>query len=544
MLQRIDELRTQALLWLKKHPASIGLLSTIAIVVAVLFYIPISGSTSDPVIFQTNPASSSSALHNEELAPASVPTAEGARSIVAGVGLVGGTGVLAPGDVQFDVPRDAAVQQVLLYWVGREGFSDENLYPPEPPDQSTIKVNGADVTGRKIGRALLDGPDDIVVAYRADITALGLVAQGHNTLTISGAPFVNFINSGAGVIVMVDDGPDSIDIHLRDGVDSAYIDASTSEQKVTAPQTFTFEPQDYNRSAKLSLFVAEVSEMPNDDTGTFRESKIIIEIEGSVVEFPNVLQSHDGPLWDTYTTAVNIPAGVSSISVWLESDSRGRRPASYSTSAPAAFQWIAAILDVHERTSTPIGSPKPEQIPTATPIRTPTPELTNTPTATPAPIHTPMPGTQPADTPTMTPTHTSTLEPVPTETLIPTLTFTATPEPVITPSPMPSPSSTPMPQSTSTPAPEPTGTPTPEPTSVPTLTPTPTPGPDLIHTPTATPTAITGSEPTSTPTPTPEVINTPTPASTPTASPEPTSSPTPESATTTSAVIQPLPESQ
>jgi hypothetical protein len=101
-------------------------------------------------------------------------------------------------------------------------------------------VNNVQVTGDKIAEVLLEGPNDIIVAYRADITSLGLVTQGQNTLHISGSPFVNFLHDGAGIVIITDGDDTERTIVIRDGVDSAFDNASTPEQRVTVPQTFSF----------------------------------------------------------------------------------------------------------------------------------------------------------------------------------------------------------------------------------------------------------------------------------------------------------------
>jgi hypothetical protein len=293
---------------------------------------------------------------SEQLGPPSIPIEEGNNVITAGVGLYGDRdslppgepGVLQPGDIVFDVPQQATIQQVLLYWAGREGDPDRDDAPQSPPDQSTIQVNNADVTGQKIAEVLLEGPNDIIVAYRTDITDMGLVSQGDNTLNISGDPFVNFLHDGAGLVVITDDDDNQPHVELRDGVDAAFINASTPQQQVTVPQTFTFPAADFDRAANLTVFVSQVAERVPEGLDTFRTSNVVVDVGGSVLEFPNVLQSHDGLNWDTLTLPVTIPAGVDSLTVHIDSGSVAPIPPDFSSSGPAAFQWIAAILAVTE----------------------------------------------------------------------------------------------------------------------------------------------------------------------------------------------------
>lgn len=292
------------------------------------------------------PAITTWADGSEQLGPPSVPITEGSGVIAAGVGLWGGVGIMGSGDITFTVPQGAEVQQVFLYWAGREGFPDSGQKPEIPPEQSTIQVNGENVTGSKIGEVFLIGPDDIVVAYRADITEMDLVARGDNALTIAGEPFVNFINSGAGVIVIVDDGDGAATVSVVDGVDSAYASADPPGQKATVPQTFNFEPQDAARTAELTLLVTEVRERATGPEQRFRKSNIVVDVGGNITRFPNVLQSHNGAAWDTHTLTIEIPADASSLTVHVDPNSAAPAPSGFSGSAPAALQWIAAALVV------------------------------------------------------------------------------------------------------------------------------------------------------------------------------------------------------
>ncbi|KAH9180936.1 hypothetical protein AeNC1_017088, partial [Aphanomyces euteiches] len=206
---------------------------------------------------------------------------------------------------------------------------------------------------------------------------------------------------------------------------------------------------------------------------------------------------------------------------------------------------------------TPIDTPSPRPTPTSTPFSTP---VTTKPTSSPTPNTTPdIPTTSPVPTPTSTstsspvptPTSTSTSSPVPT----PTSTSTSSPVPTPTSTPTttsPTPSTTPH-NTTSSPVPTPTSIPTttsPTPTSSPVLTPTSTPtttSPTPSATPHTTPTSpVPISTPNTTPSTTPFVtpnttIPSSTPVGTPMATPGSTPSPTTSQASprpTTAAVTQ------
>ena len=109
-----------------------------------------------------------------------------------------------PSRIDFSVPAGSKVKQVLLHW---EGVS---LYPS--PGDDRIRVNGIGVTGRLIsGPTFLDqvGKDRIQGStFQADITSLGLVASGANSLTLDGVDF-SFRSDRAGVRVILESGSGS-----------------------------------------------------------------------------------------------------------------------------------------------------------------------------------------------------------------------------------------------------------------------------------------------------------------------------------------------
>ena len=129
----------------------------------------------------------------EILGPPSISIANGTDVLLGGVGLFGGKGVLAPGDIVIEVPAGASVEQVIIYWAGRSSV------PTVPPATTTLDVDGFTVTGDIIGGpTLFTSPGDFIATYRADITSLGLVGPGLNVIPISGPPFLNDHTNGAG----------------------------------------------------------------------------------------------------------------------------------------------------------------------------------------------------------------------------------------------------------------------------------------------------------------------------------------------------------
>jgi hypothetical protein len=170
-------------------------------------------------------------------------------------------------------------------------------------------------------------------AYRADITALGLVNAGSNTLTLDGLEYVgtdrNNENDGAGILVIYDDGT-TADIQLVDGLDLAYFDF-LDPLDAAVPQTFTFPALAEPVTADLAIFAGSV--------GADRPNEIRVTVDGDVQSFFDLLGSVDGPLWDTALIEVPLPAGATSLTV---------EPISTPSEEPrgASLSWVAGALSV------------------------------------------------------------------------------------------------------------------------------------------------------------------------------------------------------
>jgi hypothetical protein len=290
----------------------------------------------------------------EVLGPPSVVLAHGSGIVAAGTGMLH-----QPGTITVEIPAEASVEQVLLYW---EGFMIN-----EVPGDATIVVDDG-VSTHEVTGALIGGPTYFFTgafpsAYRADITELALIHPGINTLTLSGLEFT-MANNGAGVIVIYDDGSTDAHIDIRDGVDLAFInfveprhsthiqsfrfDACDDEDKNEATDSLQeTDPAECQRTALLSLFFASVSGTASG--GSIRPTSIEITTSGSgtptTTTLSNVLDSLDGEEWDSFTVAVKVPKGDSMLEVQpFSRDDLG------TGELPASFDWNMVSFALEEET--------------------------------------------------------------------------------------------------------------------------------------------------------------------------------------------------
>ncbi|MCB9850919.1 MAG: hypothetical protein H6817_09485 [Phycisphaerales bacterium] len=243
---------------------------------------------------------------------------------LAGSGFVAaGTGLdTQPGVIEIEVPAGATINQVLVYWAGELRVA--------PGD--SITVDGNAVVGTLIGGPTLffnfQGPVQ-TASYRADITDLGVIAPGANSVSIDGLSF-DWANSGAGIVVLYDDGVSLADTQVLDGVDVAFYQFPEPRQN-TLPQTFTFDAADVDRVAKLGLFVGSV--LPDSP------HTIDITVAGNTTTLVDPLGSLDGTAWDTLIVPVDVPAGATDVTVQIFSTPSGNPLGS-------SILWVTAALSV------------------------------------------------------------------------------------------------------------------------------------------------------------------------------------------------------
>lgn len=266
------------------------------------------------------------ALGTETLGPTGLTLAEASGIVESGVGLVGDPAVTQPGTLSIDVP--GTVKQVLIYWEAQNATTAAD-------DQ--IVVDGTPVTG-----ALLGGPTFFFggaysATYGADITALGLVSSGNNTLSIDGFESTRCVGSvcfpnGVGMLVLYDDGSGPKDIDVRDGNDLAFQNFAPPLD-TTVPQTFTFEASTEARTATLNILATSV--------GHHRPNVIETTVGATVTRWIDPLGDNKGPELDAISIDVEVPAGETSVTVQLLSE-RDPSSALAPDALPASVTWLAA----------------------------------------------------------------------------------------------------------------------------------------------------------------------------------------------------------
>jgi len=244
--------------------------------------------------------------------------------IESGTGMVAaGTGLFSqPDTITIEVPAEATVKQVLLYWQGRGDDADDELV-----------VNGVDIEGVLVGTSVPELSHGNSFAFRADITDLGFVVPGMNVLTVTGMDF-SYNNDGAGVLVIYDDGTGTeAIIQLVDGQDFVTVSTGfTDPLDRTVPQTFTFGPADADRVAHVVLFIGDG--MAN------RPDAVEYTVDGITTTLENLAIAGDGEEWDTIDLYIDIPAGITELTLEVLSV----RIADEIT--PDSISWVLAAMSI------------------------------------------------------------------------------------------------------------------------------------------------------------------------------------------------------
>lgn len=264
----------------------------------------------------------------ETLGTPSIAIQSGTGIFGGGVGLVEGPGI---GLVEFEVPLDVTILQVLVYW---NGFDED----PALGASRAVRLDSVVVFGDLIGGPTLFFVRNNSYTYRADITSLGLVVNGPNSIEARGLNFDHGDN-GLSIVVIVDDGSASAGIEIKDGQDLAFVNFAPPLD-TTVAQTFTFDAAATDRDAEL-VFIAGSVDGPASGSEPDRPSIIRVTVGGVVTDYADVLSSNNGPEWDHITLAVTIPAGASELTVQALS-----QDCCASGNTPASLAWVFSGLTV------------------------------------------------------------------------------------------------------------------------------------------------------------------------------------------------------
>jgi hypothetical protein len=243
------------------------------------------------VVFWGLCASNVYAYTEDSLIPFNNSLQPGTGLIHAGVGLSAGPSAL----LNVDVPVGVQVKQVLLYWMG-QGSLD-----------AWIGVNGLpEVRGARVGYGPM--PLHAPNMFRADVTSLGFIKPGRNTLTFSRYRF-GFRNLGAHVVVVVDDGSGVRPLVLRDGVDVVYGPAPAPASASSVEQMFQFEPACVPRASVLTLAGG------GGTVGGYDE--VHIQAGEDTYVYTDQFKSSAGQGWDVLRYPLVIKPGVRFVKVWV-----------------------------------------------------------------------------------------------------------------------------------------------------------------------------------------------------------------------------------
>jgi hypothetical protein len=241
--------------------------------------------------------------------------------------------------VSLNVTVGGNVRFALLYWAGRERPCDWNgstcTFTQPYKDQQMI-FNGNPLTGTVIGtesQPTSAGGPILNIGYFSDVTAqVAAAGPGSHSFTFADGNTASNLwrLDGVSLFVAYTDGSDATFYRLQvwDDLDFAYGDDPTpGENRVTSPVTFGHGAFASARTAQLWLIAGDGEPTRPDNTTVSNNPTLF-----------NILNSADGPEWDTYMTTINVPANVSSTVVQMNSAPPGQNPDS--------LLWEVAALRV------------------------------------------------------------------------------------------------------------------------------------------------------------------------------------------------------
>ena len=282
-------------------------------------------------------------------------------TLAAGTGIAtGGAGTIFSQPGTIDVNFTGTPKQALLYWAGHTtGFGGDNTVSVSINGGPTVPVTA--IGGLGLFPGAIGGPDRFFdfpggagtyySSYRADITSLGGLHTGSNTIAVSGLDFptcgcygsppgVETGNDGAGVLVVYDNGTTPSTINVRDGMDLAF-QGFSAPLDTTVPQTFTYASAAADRGATLINMVASVE---STDPNTARPNVLRVTFDGNpatTTDYVDEFTSVNGAQWDSIPRAITIPAGSTSMTVQVLSLTEDG-----TTNLPASLGWVTSALSI------------------------------------------------------------------------------------------------------------------------------------------------------------------------------------------------------
>lgn len=234
-----------------------------------------------------------------------------------------------PGSTTLTVNINGPVRFALLYWAGRErpctlDSSGTTCPYAQPYKDQVMNFNGNPLTGTVIGdetQPVSAGGPILDIGYYADVTGIVSAAgTGSQTFTFSDGDGASNLwrLDGVGLIVGYQDGTilDTYRILIQDGLDFAWAeDPTPGETRVTAPVTFNHGTNFSDRSADLLLFAGD-GDADRPDNTTISNNPTLF----------NILNSAQGPEYNTILTPITIPSGVGTTTVQMNSAPVGQNP--------------------------------------------------------------------------------------------------------------------------------------------------------------------------------------------------------------------------
>jgi len=233
------------------------------------------------------------------------------------------------GSTTLTVNINGPVRFALLYWAGRErpctlDGSGTTCPFTQPYKDQLMNFNGNPLTGTVIGtetQPVSAGGPILDIGYYSDVTGIVSAAgTGSQTFTFSDGDSASNLwrLDGVGLIVAYQDGTilDTYRILIQDGLDFAYGDDPTAgETRTTNPVVFNHGTNFSNRTADLLLFAGDGDANRPDNTTISNNPTLF-----------NILNSTQGPEYNTILTPISIPSGVGTTTVQMNSAPAGQNP--------------------------------------------------------------------------------------------------------------------------------------------------------------------------------------------------------------------------